>query len=120
MACMIDKCGYMGVDTKIAIELKYKNASSFADGRALMPMGEILAIDKNGAVVGKIVSVYDIGIYNEGLTGVGKNDKWGFIDKNGKVVVPLQYDGARDFSEGVAWVQIFDKWIMIDKNGKFL
>ncbi|MGH1600586.1 WG repeat-containing protein [Campylobacter majalis] len=41
------------------------------------------------------------------------------MDKNGKVVVPLEYDDS-DFVEGIAWVKIFGKWIMIDKNGKIL
>jgi len=28
----------------------------------------------------------------EGIAGVRKNNKWGFIDRNGKVVVPFQYE----------------------------
>lgn len=30
--------------------------------------------------------------------------KYGFMDKTGKMVVPLQYDYAKDFSEGLAAV----------------
>ncbi len=41
----------------------------------------------------------------EGLSTVAKDNKHGFIDKAGKVIVPLQYDNAYSFSEGLASVQ---------------
>jgi hypothetical protein len=30
------------------------------------------------------------------------NDKWGFIDKTGKEIIPVKYQGVRYFSEGLA------------------
>ncbi|MGL4375735.1 MAG: WG repeat-containing protein, partial [Microcoleaceae cyanobacterium] len=38
-----------------------------------------------------------------------KNGKWGFIDKNGKVIVKPKYDEVRNFSEGLAAVKIGNK-----------
>lgn len=49
---------------------------------------------------------------------VEKDDKYGFIDKNGNVVIPLKYDRAGSFHEGLAPVCIGDKWGFIDKSGK--
>ena len=42
----------------------------------------------------------------DGLATVydAETNKWGFIDKAGKVVVPVQYQGTNDFSEGLALV----------------
>lgn len=46
----------------------------------------------------------DVGHFGEGLAPVKKNGKWGFIDKEGKVVIPFQYDYAWGFNEGYSIV----------------
>ncbi|MDR1706316.1 MAG: WG repeat-containing protein, partial [Clostridiales bacterium] len=56
--------------------------------------------------------------FREGLAPVIKDDKWGFIDKTGKVVVPLEYDQVYSFSEGLAPVIKDGKYGFIDKTGK--
>ena len=48
----------------------------------------------------------------------GNNNKWGYIDKVGKVVVPFKYDQTWDFSEELAMVRLNFKWGYIDKTGK--
>lgn len=47
------------------------------------------------------------------------NGKWGFVDKNGKVIIPYLLDYAHSFSEGLALVRN-DNWKygFIDKTGK--
>ena len=40
------------------------------------------------------------------------------LNKDGEVVIPLEYDNAYDFNEDFAGVQIEDKWGFIDKTGK--
>ena len=35
-----------------------------------------------------------------------KADKWGFTDKTGKIVIPLVYNDAEEFSEGLARVRV--------------
>ena len=44
--------------------------------------------------------------------------KYGFIDKNGKVVIEPQFDNVEDFIEGFWKVEKDGKWGFIDKNGK--
>jgi hypothetical protein len=39
----------------------------------------------------------------------GDNPKWGFIDKTGTIVIPLQYAYANRFSEGLCMVVEFDE-----------
>jgi hypothetical protein len=53
-----------------------------------------------------------------GLSLVGKDKKHGFVDKNGKLIVPLIYDEALTFSEGMAAVMQNFKWGYIDSTGK--
>ena len=66
---------------------------------------------------------YDyIDCLSEGLARVEKgeypNKKFGFIDKTGKVVIPLIYDYAWHFSEGLAGVEKNGKRGFVDKTGK--
>jgi hypothetical protein len=58
--------------------------------------------------------------FSEGLCAVSIGGKWGYIDKTGKEVVPLQYTGAGTFSEGLACVRQGDKVGYIDKTGKLV
>ncbi|MCP3896347.1 WG repeat-containing protein, partial [Moraxella sp.] len=39
---------------------------------------------------------------SEGIAWVRKDGKYGFVDKTGKVVIPLIYDYAGSFSESLA------------------
>jgi len=57
--------------------------------------------------------------FSEGLAAVMLNDygNFGFIDKTGKVVIPIEYQRAYSFSEGLAVVVLNNKWGVIDKAG---
>ena len=46
------------------------------------------------------------------------NGKYGFIDKEGKEIIPLKYDEVREFREGLATVELNKKWGFVDKEGK--
>jgi hypothetical protein len=55
---------------------------------------------------------------SKALFPVEKDDKFGFIDRTGKVVIPLQFDSANDFHEGLALVTSNRKKMFIDATGK--
>lgn len=55
---------------------------------------------------------------SEGMFIVAKNNKCGFIDKNGKEVVSPKYDGVLMLSDGLAAVKKGNKWGFINKQGK--
>ncbi len=60
---------------------------------------------RNGKVVIKAEYDYADG-FTEGLAMVGKNGKYGFINKQGKLIIPMQYDFTLSFfSEGLASVK---------------
>ncbi len=53
---------------------------------------------------------YDnVGCLHEQLAKVELNGKSGFIDKDGKEIIPLQYKFASNFYQGVALVELSDK-----------
>src|SRR5438874_11772775 len=49
---------------------------------------------------------------------VEKDGKFGFIDRAGKIVIPLQFDSANDFHEALALVTSNRKTMFIDTTGK--
>ena len=57
------------------------------------------------------------GYYSEGLAAVELNGKYGFIDKSGNEVIPLEYDNVHFFYDGRARVQLNRKYGFIDKSG---
>ena len=61
-----------------------------------------------------------VGDYSEGLAAVkDANDKWGYIDKTGRLVIPCQWKDAGWFIEGQALVRDANgNWVEIDKTGK--
>ena len=52
------------------------------------------------------------------LRPVALNGKCGFVDKDGREVIPLKYDDAGKFSEGLAWVELNEKYGFVDKDGR--
>ncbi len=82
-------------------------------------------IDQQGNLSASYTLDYDMyGKYSEGLIWVRKGfsttAKYGFIDKTGRLVIPLIFSDAKDFSEGLAAVQQNGKWGFIDKTGKWV
>jgi WG containing repeat len=66
-----------------------------------------------------------IGSFKEGLAAVYFENaagyiKHGFINKKGKLVVPLKYESAGNFSHGLASVSQNDKYGFIDSTGKLV
>ena len=60
-------------------------------------------IDEKGTLITSTTYDY-ISHFDSGLACVGNDRKYGFLDKNGVVVIPIQFYGARPFSEGLAVV----------------
>ena len=46
------------------------------------------------------------------------NGRYGFIGKDGQVVIPLHYDYAYDFQDGKAVVEKDGRTFCIDKTGR--
>jgi hypothetical protein len=52
------------------------------------------------------------------LFPVEQDHKWGFIDRTGKIAIPLQFDSANNFHEGLALVTANGKKLFIDASGE--
>ncbi|MDR1556000.1 MAG: WG repeat-containing protein [Tannerellaceae bacterium] len=56
----------------------------------------------------------------ESLVRVESKGKYGYVDANGKKILPLIYKKAGDFSEGLALVKLNGKYGYIDVSGKVI
>lgn len=63
-------------------------------------------------------AMHNMPIFSDGLSVFKKENKFGYMDKKGKVILPAIYDAADAFSEGLAPVRIKDQIIFIDAQGK--
>jgi len=83
-------------------------------------------IDKTGNMVMTFNNYeYDyVGNFSEGLAIAWLNQKMGFIDKTGELIIPMEYNKTNDFSEGLAHVSKTvdhsSKYGYIDKKGEVI
>src|SRR5262245_31023538 len=54
------------------------------------------------------------------LYPVRQHGKWGFINREGKIMISPRFDEAEEFTEGLAPVQIGNKYGYINRSGKIV
>ncbi|MCI3924751.1 WG repeat-containing protein [Paenibacillus sp. TRM 82003] len=121
------KWGFIDRKGKEVIKPKYEWAFNFYEGLAVVTNnGKWGYIDQTGKEV--IALKYDeVVSFSEGL-GVVLLDsedgyRWGFVNKNGKVVADFndKYSFVRSFKEGIAIARYVDRnygFVLINKSGK--
>ena len=84
--------------------------------RAMKNGYSVIVTDKGKILPGEYLRIKE---FKEDLSSVkSKDNKYGFIDRNGKIVIPLEYEDAGNFSEGLAPVKKDGKWGYISKSGE--
>lgn len=133
------KWGYINIQGEEIIKPKYTSANNFCDGTAEVENvsfngrgnGSWNTIDKEGRMEVShysndeskiwISNQYDWGwLCSNGLIAVAKDDKCGFINRDGIIVVPLIYDDVYDFINGTAKVRKVCQEGEIDENGNIV
>lgn len=113
--------GYIDKKGRVIIEPQYWDADFFEEGYACVGNKE----EKFGFINTKgdtiIDFIYDesFGSFSKGLADVTLNDSCGYIDKNGKVVIPLNYETCYPFLSDLAVVWTFEgEQKLINKEGE--
>lgn len=112
---IVKKNGKLGIIDETGKELfytRYSRIDSYFNNYAKVytkaANGQYLVsiIDKNGREIVPPIYPDNDNFYNvgEGLIALTKNNKYGFIDTSGKVVIPFMYDKISPFSNGIAKV----------------
>lgn len=118
----------LGLDNPIVKNLeKLSYITTFYKGKAVAQNNEHedVIIDENFAITKKLEFTTVRGRFSYGLAQVNKrkakvtlNDKWGYINTNGDIVIPIIYDDVWGFEEGISKVQLKNKQGYIDTTGK--
>ncbi|HEU0137527.1 MAG TPA: WG repeat-containing protein, partial [Flavobacterium sp.] len=109
------KTGYIDKTGKFAIEPRFSYSERFSDGLAMFAedkkredgmsayFNRKAFIDTKGNVVSPFFDKAES--FSEGLAAVEIDNRWGFIDKSGNIIIAPQFDLViRGFSEGIAFV----------------
>lgn len=74
------------------------------------------------AYISELTPIDNTSLYNQGLAAVKTSSYWkhnyGFIDLNGKEIVPFKYEDTKKFSHGIAQVRMGNKWGYINNKGR--
>ena len=113
--------GFIDMSGNEVVPLKYDDVWYFSEGFAPVKLNDRWGfIDRSGNEVLQQLEYDEVLPFSEGfarvrLTDNYNEDKYGFIDKSGKLAVPLKYDWAGSFSEGLAVVYLNDKYGFISR-----
>ena len=112
--------GFINTQGKMIIPKEFLDAMDYSEGLAWIMNREVRGyVD----TLGRMVIPWDTtgfgSPFSEGLASMSNlDDKFGFIDKKGQVVIPFQFDEVTRFVDGLARVNILGKWGFINPQGK--
>jgi hypothetical protein len=119
--------GYISEDGKYVITAKYKNATIFSEDMAWVVSENSVptAINAKGEIKITLQDAQNVNIFKDGLAAYSLSDgsgiKWGFIDKEGKIIINPQFSATGNFNDKKCAVKNKDgKWGYIDKEGKII
>lgn len=78
-------------------------------------------MDKGANII--VAAMYDgLGVVSDDMIRFLKDDKYGYLDAKGNMVLPAMFTTATAFSEGYAWVKQSEtgRYMNIDKKGQVL
>ncbi len=116
-ATMDDKWGIIDLQGNWLIRPKYKMISQ-------QTKNLIIVEDKGGyklinTEMGSTIAEYEkIKDFEEGLAPYMSGGIWGFMDYNGSIIIPPQFEAAYGFTDGLALVRKNDRQQYIDKTGQ--
>jgi len=122
------KWGFIREDGKFAINAIYKSATVFSEDLAWV-VSENAApscINTKGEIKFTLTNAEEVKIFSDGLAGFKEinktgEEKWGFVDKKGKIKINAQFSNVGSFVDGKCPVSNVDgKWGYIDEEGKLV
>lgn len=117
--------GYTNEFGDTVISARYREVTDFHDGIAAVNDGrQWIFIDKDGKkTIPNQYHQVDIGGFSEGLCAVipvdSENNKYGYIDESGEMMIEPTFVNAKPFGNGLAPVKLnsYGKWGYINTEG---
>jgi len=108
------RCGVVDRQGNEKVPMIYDYITRPAEDCWIVFQGEKMgALDGNFQMMIPLTADYESMYYHDGAFEVRRNEKWGVIDRSGKVLIPLIYDGLRSNWQGEE--TLFCK---VEKDGK--
>lgn len=119
--------GYLNKEGREAIPARFRQGTDFTNGKAVVQVGdkEYQLIDREGRKLASYPFAF-VGPLSEGLLAYQEDTsgKYGYINEQGTVVIPLRFTGAQPFQEGRAVVNTAEnygnQYGIIDQKGDFV
>jgi hypothetical protein len=123
---LANKSGYINLGGQVVIAPQYDSAGEFHDSRAVVRIAESYGlIDPSGKRVADI-PYRVMGEFHQGLLRVqkiGRPTAYGFVDRDGRIVIEPQFVNAADFSDDPANLNVTaigHDWCYFDRTGKII
>jgi hypothetical protein len=125
----VKEWGYSDIKGNLIIEAKYKKCIAFSEeGLAAIfdaKLKQYYFINLKGETLPteitdyKLIEILGFGMkgFENGFAAVKVGEKWGFLNKDGKLAVQAKYDKVTQFNSGFTTAQKDGKFFVIDKNG---
>jgi hypothetical protein len=89
--------------------------------REYLPSGKYWLVDLSGIITDRpAADAEKILPESEGLQGIYRDGKYGFIDQEGRLRIANRYEDVRPFSDGLAAIRIRNLWGFIDQQEKLV
>ena len=121
------KWGYIGIDGVFKINPNYKQATIYSEDVAWVVSDNAAptAINKEGEIIFSLKNASSVRVYKDGLAAFSQvidgKSKWGFVDKQGIIVIKPLYANVKAFYNGKCAVQNESRnWGYINTSGSLL
>ena len=115
------KWGFIDLRGKVVIEPQFDDAGGFSEGLAnVKKNGKTFYINKSGETILQLGANVSVGgIFKEGLALIVVNNRYGFIDIKGNIVIKPEFkDVSYQFNEGFARFCENEKCGFINREGE--
>ncbi len=90
-----------------------------------LPDGTLKTLDYQGRILSRVDppqldKLEEIFPEHEGMRGIKRDGKYGFIDSRGRLRIANRYDGIGEFHEGLAPVKLIGKWGFLNQQDQII
>jgi len=115
-----DYWGYIDEKGNYVLQPMYDAAQDFSSGMGMIKnLWDWYYVNKDGVIINSASEYITRYGFSEGMARIELKNRWGFIDRNGEIVIQPQFVDAGDFKNGVAPVRTDNGWGYIDKSGNY-
>jgi hypothetical protein len=120
------RVGYKDSLGNVVVIPKYFNGSDFYDGLALVALKDKgwTVIDNSGLELTNFEGIpgpiYNSYVRYDLISIENSDEKWGFINRKGELIIPFLYEEVLDFNFGLAPVKLNGLWGFINEKNEII